>query len=237
MNQWKTPDYTEYLMGPDSYLLTKELCKQIELPEDAKILDLASGRGLSSIALAHCYPKAQIFSVDSWVSPRRNHTRFREQELSDRIIPIWGVAEDLPFAYFYFDAIFCIDGFQIFGKKPNFIDEKISMFLKQGGIVGLMMPGFTEEFISMPEPLQPFPIQDLDFYARQEWMELFRASKYLAVKRSFVFDSHDEAWNRWLDSEHPGTEKDRVLYEKGKKYINSLGFILRKEKHQVYDAE
>lgn len=234
MTEFSFETYKDTLMGPDSYLLTMTLADCVPLKENARILDLASGKGLSSIALAHKYPKAQIFSVDPWISPRRNHARFRDHGLSNRIIPLWGTAEDLPFAYFYFDAIFCIDAFHIFGKKRNFLDDKIVHFLKKDGYLALMMPGFTEEFISLPEPLQPFPIQDLDFYAFQEWTQLFRESKFMTIHKSFTFNCHEQAWTHWLESGHPAAVKDRSLYEQGKKYINSLGFVLQKEVHQEF---
>lgn len=80
----------------------------------------------------------------------------------------------------------------------------------------------------MPEALQPFPIQDLDFYSKEEWMRVFAASQCMEVEEFFLMDCHTKAWENWLNSGQPGTENDRKLYEQGGKYIDSLAFILRK---------
>ena len=223
--------YSHYMMGPDAYLLTRELAKRMEIREEApRILDLACGKALSSIYLAGAYPDAHIYAVDKYVSPRKNYNRIVIQGLKDRITPLVGEAEDLPFAYFFFDAVFCVDAFQIFGTTTRFLDERIAPFLKIGGQMALMIPGFTEDFISMPEALQPFPIQDLDFYARSQWEKLFADSKCMELTDSFLMETHASAWEGWLDSEQPGTSADRRLYEEGGEHISSLGFILRKQK-------
>lgn len=228
MSPFQNKNYDHYLMGPDAHLITQELARHTLREESPRILDLACGKALSSISLAHIYPDSHIYAVDLFVSPRKNYNRILIQGLRDRITPLHGHAEDLPFAYFYFDSIFCIDGFQIFGRPEGFLDQYIAPFLKLGGELALMMPGFTEEFISMPEALQPFPIQDLDLYSRDEWMRVFAASKCMEVEESFLLESHTQAWENWLNSKQPGTETDRKLYEQGGKYIDSLGFILRK---------
>lgn len=228
MNPFQDRPYDSYLMGPDANLIAAELAAHAEIGDAPRILDLACGKALSSIRLAHLYPDSHIYAVDLFVSPRKNYNRILIQGLRDRITPLHGHAEDLPFAYFYFDAIFCIDGFQIFGRPETFIDQYIAPFLKLDGIMAVMMPGFTQEFISMPEALQPFPIQDLDFYSKEEWMRVFAASQCMEVEEFFLMDCHTKAWENWLNSGQPGTENDRKLYEQGGKYIDSLAFILRK---------
>lgn len=228
MDTFLQKNYDHYLMGPDAYLMTKELTEHVNREDAPRILDLACGKALSSICLAHTYPDSHIYAVDLFVSPRKNYNRILIQGLRDRITPLHAHAEDLPFSYFYFDSIFCVDGFQIFGRPEGFLDQYISPFLKLGGEMALMMPGFTEEFISMPEALQPFPIQDLDFYSQAEWLRVFSASKTMKVEKAFLMKSHEQAWENWLNSNQPGTEVDRKLYLSGGQYIDSLGFILRK---------
>lgn len=233
MNPFVEKGYEHYLMGPDAYLITKELTRHIQKEDAPRILDLACGKALSSVCLAHTYPDSHIYAVDLFVSPRKNYNRILIQGLRDRITPLHAHAEDLPFAYFYFDSIFCVDGFQIFGRPDGFLDRYIAPFLKLGGVMALMIPGFTEEFISMPEALQPFPIQDLDLYSRDEWLRVFAASEHMELVESFTLDCHEQAWHNWLNSGEPGTQTDRRLYEQGGQYIDSLGFILQKTSSPV----
>ncbi len=235
MDAFQKGGYDNYMMGPDAYLLAQELVGHVNLEDHSKILDLGCGKALSSLCLARSYEDAHVYAVDKFVSPRKNYNRILIQGMKERITPLAGDAAELPFAFFYFDSIFCIDAFQIFGNSVSFLDESIAPFLRIDGKLALMMPGFTEDFISMPEELQPFPIQDLDLFSRSQWENLFSQSKYMDLTESFLMTSHEAAWEAWLGSGQPGTEQDRKLYEQGGEHISSLGFILTKTNKCLFD--
>lgn len=149
----------ENQMGPHPLWLTEWLCQDMNLNREMRILDLGCGRGLSSIFLAKEYG-AQIWATDLWISASDNYKRIKEEGLADSIFPIHSDARTLPYADSFFDAIICVDAYIYFGTDDLYLDY-LCKFLKPGGQIGIVVPGFMQEVNdSLPKHLEPFWAQE-----------------------------------------------------------------------------
>jgi cyclopropane fatty-acyl-phospholipid synthase-like methyltransferase len=59
--------------------------------------------------------------------------------------PIHAEAHDLLYAKGFFDAITCIDSYIYFGTDDMYLSY-FSQFVKPGGQIGIVFPGWTKEF-------------------------------------------------------------------------------------------
>ena len=130
-------------MGHHPLWLSEWLCQGMDLKKGMRILDLGCGKGLSSIFLAKEYD-AQIWATDLWISATDNHERIEAAGLSDSIFPIHTDTRNLPYADEFFDAIVCVDAFIHFGTDDLYLDY-LHKFVKPGGQIGIVVPGFMEE--------------------------------------------------------------------------------------------
>ena len=132
----------DYLMGPNSFRLLDELIRR--RPEGVcfeRTLDLGCGFALTSLFIANETDAKQVFAFDLWISATENYLRIRDKGLEDRIIPIHGDANDMPFAKGYFDTIISVDAYHYFGCKEGVFAEKILPYVKNGGSVMIAVPG------------------------------------------------------------------------------------------------
>jgi cyclopropane fatty-acyl-phospholipid synthase-like methyltransferase len=134
----------ENLMGPNSLKILEELMHGAEIEKGLRVLDLGSGRGLTSIFLAKEYD-VQVFAVDLWISPSDNYERFKAYGLDKKIIPLCLDASSLPFADDYFDAVISVDAYHYFGNNESYFDNQLSGVLKQDALVALAFPGMKFE--------------------------------------------------------------------------------------------
>lgn len=224
-------NYDNHLLGPDASLFVDELLEWGEWREEEPqtVMDLGCGKGLGAIRLAKRFPKAQIFAVDAFESPRRNMNRFLLAGLGQRVVPLASDAHELPFAFYMFEAVFCIYSLQIFGNEPDFLDRCLAPFIKKGGKLAVAVPGFATEYISLPKKLQRHPVQELGVEPLSVWRRRFDRSRTMVCRDAFFMHSHEEAWRRWLDSGGPGTKEDRLFWEDAGSTLHSIGFILEKQ--------
>ena len=143
----------ERLMGPDCTIILNELLEGYENNDEISILDLGCGKGLSSIILAQKYKNAIIYAADLWVEATDNYKFFKEQGYENRIIPLNTSAENLPFAYHYFDMIVSVDAYHYFGTDKLFFKEKIKPYIKENGLIFISVPGVKKDYDNVPEDL------------------------------------------------------------------------------------
>lgn len=218
----------ENMMGPNCVRLLEELCRELTLPSKPRILDLGCGKGLTSIFLAQEFD-AQVYATDLWITATENYQRFREFGLEDKIIPIHADAHDLPYADGYFDAVISIDSFCYYGARAGFVDEKIAPLLKKGGIIAIATPGLQRDFEDgiVPEEMLPYWEEDMNFYSKDWWKELWIKEKKITLTCCKSLESHTKAWNEWLQCDqnpYAVRDVDMMKAENGK-YFDTIGLI------------
>ncbi|NMB54944.1 MAG: methyltransferase domain-containing protein [Leptolinea sp.] len=212
------------MMGPNSMKLLEELSGSLSLQPGMRVLDLACGKGLTSILLAQEFG-VSVFATDLWISATENYDRFLRMNLEDRIIPIHAEAHDLPYAENYFDAAVCVDAYQYFGADPAFLDEHLARLVKPGGQIGVAVPGFLQEYgENIPADLQPYIKPEYNFHSCGWWNDLWSSSKLVKITSCRSLDCCKEAWSDWLacDNEYAVADREMIKAEGGM-YFNIVG--------------
>ena len=133
-------DLAQWLLGdsfhPGGLALTTRLGELLEIGPDDQVLDVASGRGVSAIALAEQFG-CQVTGVD-YGDANVNLARVAalRSPLADRISFMTGDAEQLPSEDDSFDALICECSFCTFPDKPGAAAEFFRV-LRPGGRIGL----------------------------------------------------------------------------------------------------
>lgn len=214
----------ERLMGPDCTIIVRELLYGYNNDNKIKILDLGCGKGLTSIYLAEKYKNAVIFAVDLWVEATDNYKFFKEQGYENRIIPLNTSAENLPFAYHYFDIIVSIDAYHYFGTDKLFFKEKIKPYLKDNGHIFIAVPGMKDDYEKVPQDLKGFiSDEDFRFFKSIKYYEniLKENIKEIKIEEMKCFN---EAWDSWLATDNPYAVEDiELLKSDNGKYLNLIG--------------
>lgn len=214
----------ERLMGPDCTIIVRELLYGYNNDNKIRILDLGCGKGLTSIYLAEKYKNAIIYAADLWVEATDNYKFFKEQGYENRIIPLNTSAENLPFAYHYFDMIVSVDAYHYFGTDKLFFKEKIKPYLKDNGLIFIAVPGMKDDYEKVPQDLKGF-ISDEDF-------RFFKSIKYYKnilkenIKEIKIEEMKcfNEAWDSWLTTDNPYAVEDiELLKSDNGKFLNLIG--------------
>lgn len=123
-------------LHPGGAQLTDRLGRILNLEPDARVLDVASGRGDGAMALAARFG-CRVVGLDYGqrnVDAATNEARARG--LIERVAFYCGDAEKLPFANETFDAVICECALCTFPDKPAAASE-FARVLKPGGRVGI----------------------------------------------------------------------------------------------------
>lgn len=219
------------MMGPNSMLVTEELCSFLPLRPGLRVLDLGCGMGLSSILLAEKYG-ATVFAADLWISPTDNYRRFKELGLEDRIIPVSvDAAKGLPFAEEYFDLLISVDSYHYFGTGEAMLPALLPC-LKKGGWLGVAVPGLKREFPGgeFPAELKPFWQPDMNFHSVAWWRELWSKAEGVELGEFREMDSFRRAWDDWLKCDNPYAKGDiPMMRAEGGKYYNLVQMTARRK--------
>lgn len=214
----------ERLMGPDCTIILNELLEGYENNDEISILDLGCGKGLSSIILAQKYKNAIIYAADLWVEATDNYKFFKEQGYENRIIPLNTSAENLPFAYHYFDMIVSVDAYHYFGTDKLFFKEKIKPYIKENGLIFISVPGVKKDYDNVPEDLSKKISEDdfKHFKSIDYWNNILKENiKEIKIEEMKCFN---DAWDSWLATDNPYAVEDvELLKADGGKYLNLIG--------------
>lgn len=214
----------ERLMGPDCTIIVRELLYGYNNDNKIRILDLGCGKGLTSIYLAEKYKNAIIYAADLWVEATDNYKFFKEQGYENRIIPLNTSAENLPFAYHYFDMIVSVDAYHYFGTDKLFFKEKIKPYLKDNGLIFIAVPGMKDDYEKVPQDLKGFiSDEDFRFFKSIKYYEniLKENIKEIKIEEMKCFN---EAWDSWLTTDNPYAVEDiELLKSDNGKFLNLIG--------------
>ncbi len=157
-------------MGSHCLWLQESLCQVMNLAPSSKVLDLGCGKAISSIFLAKEF-NVKVWATDLWISASDNWKRICEMEQQHNVYPIQADASNLPFAENYFDAIVSINSLFFYVQDSNYLKEHIIKYVKPGGLIGIIVPGFLHEYEdSLPEAYKPYAKQfDLDKWHTMAW--------------------------------------------------------------------
>lgn len=230
--KYETPALMAKIMGPNPIKLEEELLRDCALPQGARVCDLGSGQGLTSVFLAKEYG-FRVCAADLWSDPEENRRFFRQMGLTDaQVLPVKADALALPFARDYFDAVISTDSYNYFGRDPAYLDEKLLPFVKPGGWVYIAVPGMKRDCHNAlpPELLLSWTPEQLDYlHDTAYWAALAGACQGAEVIAVEEMESNEEVWADWLRQENPYAVGDRRAMEAGGgKYLNFIRIVLRR---------
>ena len=214
----------ERLMGPDCTIIVRELLYGYNNDNKIRILDLGCGKGLTSIYLAEKYKNAIIYAADLWVEATDNYKFFKEQGYENRIIPLNTSAENLPFAYHYFDMIVSVDAYHYFGTDKLFFKEKIKPYLKDNGLIFIAVPGMKDDYEKVPQDLKGFiSDENFRFFKSIKYYENIIKENIKEIKIEEI-KCFNEAWDSWLTTDNPYAVEDiELLKSDNGKFLNLIG--------------
>ena len=221
----------ETMWGPNGIRQAEELASHFTITKDMKILDLGCGMGLSALYLVQAHG-AKVFATDLFADPTENHERFQSLGIVDKIVPmILDATQPLPFAKRYFDVIFSVGAYNMFGDNEEML-PKLIPYVKKGGYIAVAFPGLKYEFgDNVPPEMQPFwEAPDVARCVRgiEWWKDLFSRAEGIEIITLSEMACHDIAWEEYIASIDPcGEDKwtlDMKAAEAGK-YYNTIQLV------------
>ena len=225
--------YMHMMMGPNPLKLCEELLEDSQIPAGARVCDLGSGQGLTSVFLCREYGY-RVYACDLWSEPEEHLPFFTQMGLTgEQITPVKADASALPFAPGFFDAVVSIDSYHYFGRDPRFLDEKLLPFVRSGGEVCIAIPGMKRDLHDhLPqELLLSWTPEDLEtMHDVSYWRAMAEGSRDAQVLAVREMQSMEEVWSDWLRQENPYAVGDRKSMGAGAgKYLNFIEIVLRKK--------
>ena len=222
----------DFLMGPNSLRVLKELLDKNpkSLGADSLILDLGCGTGLTSFALCH-ETGAKVLANDLWISGEENAARFAAWGVGDHITPVHENADNLNFEKESFDAIVSIDSYHYFAGTEGYFQKKILPFLKPGGIALFGVPGIKEAYdIQTIELLSPWLEEEAwMFRSVRQWRKILGEYADMASVEVFELGCFEPAWQDWLAIDNQFARSDAACWENIiMPYTCFVGMIVRK---------
>ncbi len=213
------------MMGPNALRILDELLAHAPLPENARVLDLGCGMGLTSMALAKGHG-CTVTAADLWIAAEDNAHRFAEAGLADRITAVHCEAHALPFEPESFDAIVSIDAWHYFGAESGYLTTHLLPLLKPGGLLLVGVPGLRHPLDRVPDDLRPYWVDSMNFCTLSWWRELWLQCTGLTVREAFDMRCNKHAWDEWLESDNEYAKTDVVMMEmEGGRYFAMHGLI------------
>ena len=223
------PDWViDNMMGPNALWLAESLSQVMDLRPGMRVLDMGCGKALSSIFLAREFDVA-VWATDLWIRAEDNLARIKDAGLEDRIFPVHAEAHALPFADGFFDAAVSFDAYHYFGTDDLYLDHYYARLVKEGGQIGIVVPGLLDEFEGGPPAhLKRYWEPDFSsFHSPAWWRAHWRKAGCVRIETAEAIPG---GWRHWLAfqeaaiARHPdeqgAEERDMVREDAGR----TLGF-------------
>lgn len=231
----KAENYSAYMVkqlmtGPSEIRLLDELLMKFPVKHRARILDLGCAMGLTSLYLANEL-SAQVIAVEGTCDLNANARSFQRWGVGNKVIPISGEANDLPFAENFFDSVVSICHLHKYAEDRSFFADKILPLIKPGGTALVAVPGLKKE-LDGTEPGELFDwLEDIALYRSTEWWESWFGKEGIELLRVFRLDNFDIAWEEWFSSQHEASFRDKEYFDKGlDQYLCFIGAVVKKRK-------
>ena len=221
------------MWGPNGIRQSEELASYFTITKDMRILDLGCGMGLSALYLVQAYG-AEVFATDLFADPTENLERFQSLGVADKIVPmIIDATQPMPFAKRYFDVIFSVGAYNMFGDNEEMLPNLIP-YVKRGGYIAVAFPGLKYEFgDNVPAEMQPFwAVPEVAKTVRgiEWWKDLFGKAKGIEIVTISEMVCHDIAWEEYIASIDPSGEDKWTLDMKAAedgKYFNTIQLVAK----------
>ena len=189
-------------MGPNPLVLTEFLAESFDLKPGMRVLDLGSGKGITSVFLAREYG-VQVYAADfdqweGWTSPETRWNNAKVYGVEHLVIPITADARKLPFAQGFFDAILCVDSYFYYGKEDG-VFESLLKFLRPGGKIGMIVPGFMKDVSGgIPAHILEFLGDELwTWETLPWWRNLWEKTGLATIDVADTLKDGCAFWQRW----------------------------------------
>jgi cyclopropane fatty-acyl-phospholipid synthase-like methyltransferase len=192
-------------MGPNAVWFAEELSKHMALQQGFRVLDMGCGRAMTSIFLAKEFG-VNVFATDLWVSPDDNWQQVQKEGCENSVFPVHAEARNLPYAKNFFDAIVSVDSYQYYGTDDLYL-AYMTRFLKEAGLLGIVVPAVTREFETPPEHLTRIresgrafwdPSECWCFHTLEWWKRHFSRTEMVDIVRA---EYVPDGWRLWRDWE------------------------------------
>ena len=224
----------ETMWGPNAIRQSEELASHFTITKDMRILDLGCGPGLSSLYLVQEY-SAEVFATDLYMDPTENYKRFQSLGVADKIVPMMlDATQPLPFAKYYFDVVFSVGAYNIFGDNEEMLSNLIP-YVKKGGYIAVSFPGLKYEFgDNVPPEMQPFwDVPEVAKTVRgiEWWKDLCSKAEGIEIVNISEMICHDIAWKEYLAKLDASVEEEKwdldMMAAEDGKYFNTIQFIAK----------
>jgi SAM-dependent methyltransferase len=222
------------MWGPNAIRQAEELASHLTITKDMRILDLGCGLGLSSLYLVQEYD-VQVFATDLMADQTENYERFQSLGIADKIVPMMlDATQPFPFAKRYFDVIFSVGAYNMFGDNEKALPI-LGTYVKKGGCIAVSFPGLKYEFgNNVPPEMQPFwNVPEVAKYVRgiEWWKDLWSKTEGIETVNLSEQVCHDIAWKEYLASRNPNVEDEKwdldMMAAEGGKYFNTIQMIAK----------
>ncbi len=231
--KYSSAEIMSKIMGSNPIKLTEELLNNNVIRRKAKVCDLGSGQGLTSVFMAKEYGY-KVVAADLWSNPEENTEFFKQQGLTEaQIIPVKADAQNgLPFQKGCFDAIVSVDSYNYFGRDKKYLDAKLLPYVKSGGYVYIAVPGlkldfkgkYPKELLLSWTPEQLEYMKDIAY-----WGKMVLVAKTARLVEISEMKSNDEVWSDWIAQDNEYAVNDRKSIAAGAtKYLNFIKIVLQK---------
>jgi len=211
------PDWVvDNLMGPNALWLCESLCGSMALSPGMRVLDMGCGRAATSIFLAREFG-VTVWANDLWIAAADNWKRVREAGLESRVFPIRAEAHALPYADGFFDAIVSIDSYHYYGTSDTYLKYFVR-FVKPGGQIGIVVPGFVRELTTVPPWLTKprggsdaffDPSECWSFHSAPWWRRHFERTGLVGIEEARLLK---DGWRLWVRSEEARAAGGKMEY-------------------------
>lgn len=229
--KYDTPELRAKIMGPNPVKLAEELLQDHQIPAGARVLDLGSGMGLTSVFLAKEYG-FHVVAADLWSEPEENRKFFAEMGLAPtQIEAVKADACALPFGPETFDAVVSVDSYNYFGRDAAYLDRHLLPVVKPGGLIYIAIPGMRHDcHADLPsELLLSWTPDQLDYMHDPAYWRGVVSQSAAEVLEVSEMQSNEEVWADWLACENEYAVNDRKSMNAGAgKWLNFIRIVLRK---------
>ena len=194
-------------MGPHPLWLLEDLARDLTIEPGAKVLDLGSGRGATSVFLAREYD-VEVWATDLWVPAEVAEATFREAGVREQVHAVHADARHLPFPEGHFDVVVSIDSWEYFGTDDHFLPY-LTSFLQRDGQLGVATPAMTTDVRDLgaipPHIAQLVGWEALAWHPPAWWRQQWELTGLVEVTAARLQATGWSDWLRW----------SRALVERG----------------------